>query len=178
MQKNIGRKLATTLHQTIQQARLKKSNDDNNITKKDLWILSMFEEHHQHGYANVAWLIATRLKEIGTKNQILCGQLISKLGKSLGVLTEEVIQNLKTPIQMKILDSKVIGNLIDNKGKEIEERIIGRSRIDHLEENIKKIERMMTRQSYQLDRYAPVLERIGTQIGINFSEPYNPPGYN
>ena len=79
---------------------------------------------------------------------------------------------------MNVLDSKVIGNLDDNKGKEIEETVIGRSRMDHLEANIKKIERMMTRQSYQLDRYAPVLERIGTQIGINFSEPYNPPGYN
>ena len=138
----------------------------------------MFEESHQHGYANVAWLIATWIKKTGTKNQVLCGQLISKLGKSLGILTEEVIQNLKTPIQMKVLGSEVIGNLIDNKGKAIEETIIGKNRMDHLEANIKKIEGMMTRQSYQLDRYAPVLERIGTQIGINFAEPYNPPGYN
>ena len=32
-----------------------RTDDDNNITKRDLWILSMFEEKHQHGYANVAW---------------------------------------------------------------------------------------------------------------------------
>ena len=36
-----------------------RTDDSNIITKKDLWILSMFEENHQHGYANVAWLIAT-----------------------------------------------------------------------------------------------------------------------
>ena len=118
------------------------------------------------------------MKEEGTKSQILCGQLVTMLGRNLGILTNEVIQSFKTPIQMKVLDSKVFEQLINNKEKSMDEAVTGKTRMDHLEEHIKMIEGMMMRQSYQLDRYAPVLEQIGTQNGINFAEPYNPPGYN
>ena len=157
---------------------LQRTDDSNVITKKDLWILSMFEEKHQHGYANVAWLIASWMKKEGTKNEILCGQLVTKIGRNLGILTNEVIQSFKTTIQTKVIDSKVLGHLINNKEKSVEEAVIEKARMDHLEEHIKKIEGILKRQSYQLDRYAHVLESIGKQNGIAFEEPYNPPGYH
>nr|GEY81055.1 hypothetical protein [Tanacetum cinerariifolium] len=35
------------------------------IQKNDLWLLSMFEDRHQNGYENVAWVIAKWIKEMG-----------------------------------------------------------------------------------------------------------------
>ena len=136
------------LHKMLTLVLFQRTDDSNTVTKKDLWILSMFEENHQHGYANVAWLIATWMKEEGTKSQILCGQLVTKLGRNLGILTNEVIQSFKTTIQMKVSDSKVFGQLINNKERSMDEAVIRKTRMDHLEEHIKKIEGMMMRQSY------------------------------
>ena len=125
-----GKTSSCTIHDGLEHSQ---RTNDSNITKKDLWILSMFEEHHQHGYENVAWLIATWMKEEGTKNQILCGQLVTKLGRSLGILTIEVIQSFKTTIQMKVLDSKVLGHLMVDKEKSKEDAVIEKTRIDYLE---------------------------------------------
>ncbi|GKC68811.1 hypothetical protein Tco_1101409 [Tanacetum coccineum] len=64
------------------------------IQKNDLWLLSMFDDKHQNGYANVAWVIARWMKRkgAGTKkeSQICCGQFISKIARKFRVLTEDV----------------------------------------------------------------------------------------
>ncbi|GJY10624.1 hypothetical protein Tco_0378809 [Tanacetum coccineum] len=44
----------------------------------------MFEDRHQNGYANVAWVICR-------------GQFISKIARKSKVLTEETIRSLSTP---------------------------------------------------------------------------------
>ncbi|GKA33504.1 hypothetical protein Tco_0719933 [Tanacetum coccineum] len=53
------------------------------VQKNELWLMSMFAEKHQNGYANVAWLMAKWLerKRVGIqKDSMICyGQLITKM---------------------------------------------------------------------------------------------------
>ena len=115
------------------------------------------------------------MKDEGNKNQIYCAQFITKIGKNLRILTDKVIHSLKSPIQMKVLDFEALGDLIDPNGRLIE-GTNPNDKMDRLEKHIKNIEEMLWRQSYQLDLYAPVLEHIGMEKGINFGEHYNPSG--
>ncbi|GJU49319.1 hypothetical protein Tco_1218874 [Tanacetum coccineum] len=39
------------------------------IQRNELWLLSMFEDRHQNGYANVAWVIAKWIKRKGARSQ-------------------------------------------------------------------------------------------------------------
>ena len=59
----IKKPILKVLHKMITHVLFQRANDSDEITKKDLWMLSMFEASHKHGYANVAWLIATWMKE-------------------------------------------------------------------------------------------------------------------
>ncbi|GJU76209.1 putative reverse transcriptase domain-containing protein [Tanacetum coccineum] len=63
-------------------------------------LLSMFEDRHQNGYENVAWVIAKWIKRKGAGSQkdshICYGQFISKIARKSSVLTEEIIRSLST----------------------------------------------------------------------------------
>ncbi|GJW33717.1 hypothetical protein Tco_0053749 [Tanacetum coccineum] len=78
------------------------------IQKNDLWLLSMFEDRHQNGYASVAWVIAKwmKRKEAGSQkeSQICCGQFISKSTRKNRVLTDEIERTLTTSIYCRDLD--------------------------------------------------------------------------
>ncbi|GJV22918.1 hypothetical protein Tco_1375613 [Tanacetum coccineum] len=64
------------------------------IQRNDMWLLSMFEDRHQNGYANVAWI-----------------------AKKSRVLTEEIIRSLSTPVYCKDLDRTTLRELIDSKDR-------------------------------------------------------------
>ncbi|GJT34642.1 hypothetical protein Tco_0925061 [Tanacetum coccineum] len=69
------------------------------IQKNDLWFLSMFDARHQNGYANVAWLIARNSR----------------------VLTDDVVRSLSALIYCRDLDTTLLRDLIDSKGRLIPE---------------------------------------------------------
>nr|GEV67173.1 ribonuclease H-like domain-containing protein [Tanacetum cinerariifolium] len=68
------------------------------IQKNNLWLLSMFNDRHQNGYANVAWFI-------------------SKLARKCRVLIEDVIRSLSALIYCRDLDTITLRDLIDFDGK-------------------------------------------------------------
>ncbi|GKB76997.1 hypothetical protein Tco_0943892 [Tanacetum coccineum] len=81
----------------------------------------MFEDIHQNGYANVAWVIAKWRKRKGAgsqkDSQICCGQFISKIAKKSRVLTDEIIHSLSTPVYCRDLDSTTLRELIDSEDR-------------------------------------------------------------
>ncbi|GJY52316.1 hypothetical protein Tco_0443163 [Tanacetum coccineum] len=91
------------------------------IQRNDLWLLSMFEDRHQNGYANVAWVIAKWMKRKGAgsqkDSQICCGQFISKIARKSRVLTEEIIRSLSTPVYCRDLDRTTLRELIDSEDR-------------------------------------------------------------
>ncbi|GKE59155.1 hypothetical protein Tco_1498340 [Tanacetum coccineum] len=93
------------------------------IQRNDLWLLSMFEDRHQNGYANVAWVIAKWMKRKGAgsqkDSQICYGQFISKIARKSRVLTEEIICSLSTLVYYRDLDRTTLRELI-----EYEDRLI------------------------------------------------------
>ncbi|GJU96702.1 hypothetical protein Tco_1321458 [Tanacetum coccineum] len=66
------------------------------IQKNDLWLLSMFEDRHQNGYANVAWVIIARKSK---------------------VLTEEIVRTLSTSVYYRDLDRTTLRELIDSEDR-------------------------------------------------------------
>ncbi|GKC61799.1 hypothetical protein Tco_1089397 [Tanacetum coccineum] len=95
------------------------------VQKNDLWLLSMFDDRYQNGYANVAWLITRWMKRKGTgtkkESQICYGQFISKIARKCRVLTEDVVRSLSAPIYCRDLDTTTLRDLIDSKGRLIPE---------------------------------------------------------
>nr|GEU96983.1 hypothetical protein [Tanacetum cinerariifolium] len=75
------------------------TNGYDKIQKNDSWLLSMFDARHQNGYANVAWLIARKLK----------------------VLTDDVTRSLSALIYYRDLDTTILRDLIDFEGRLIHE---------------------------------------------------------
>ncbi|GKE39617.1 hypothetical protein Tco_1463022 [Tanacetum coccineum] len=66
------------LHKMITYRLCQRMTGYEKIKRNDLWLLSMFEDRHQNGYANVAWVIAKWMKRKGAgsqkDSQICCGQ--------------------------------------------------------------------------------------------------------
>ncbi|GJX49100.1 hypothetical protein Tco_0275945 [Tanacetum coccineum] len=98
------------------------------IQRNDLWLLSMFEDRHQNGYANMAWVIAKWMKRKGAgsqkDSQICCGEFISKIARKSRVLTEETISSLSTPVYYRDLDRTTLRELIDSEDRLILEILV------------------------------------------------------
>nr|GEY74572.1 hypothetical protein [Tanacetum cinerariifolium] len=81
----------------------------------------MFSAKHQNGYANVAWLMAKWIKRKGVGSQkdsmICCGQLITKIGKKIRVLTGEVLNSLNALTYCRAMDTTTLRELVDSKGR-------------------------------------------------------------
>ncbi|GKB57064.1 hypothetical protein Tco_0913250 [Tanacetum coccineum] len=71
------------------------------IQRNDLWLLSMFKDRHQNGYANVAWI-----------------------ARESRVLTEQTIRSLSTPVYYKDLDRTTLKELIDSEDRLIHEILV------------------------------------------------------
>ncbi|GKF87177.1 hypothetical protein Tco_0258054, partial [Tanacetum coccineum] len=86
---------------------------------------SMFEDRHQNGYANVAWVIAKWMKRKGARSQkdsqICYGQFISKIDRKSKLLTKETIRSLSTPVYCRDLDRTTLRELIDSEDRLIPE---------------------------------------------------------
>ncbi|GJS24189.1 hypothetical protein Tco_0452821 [Tanacetum coccineum] len=113
------------LHKMITYGLCQRTTGYEKIQRNDLWLLSMFEDRHQNGYANVAWVIAKWMKRKGAgsqnDSQICCGQFISKIARKSKVLTEETIRSLSTPVYCRDLDRTTLRELIDSKDRLIPE---------------------------------------------------------
>ncbi|GKA21470.1 reverse transcriptase domain-containing protein [Tanacetum coccineum] len=109
------------LHKMITYGLCQRTNGYENIQRNDLWLLSMFEDRHQNGYANVAWVIAKWMKKKGAESQkdsqICCGQFILKIARKSRVLTEEIIRSLSTPVYCRDLDRTTLRELIDSEDR-------------------------------------------------------------
>ncbi|GJX67735.1 retrovirus-related pol polyprotein from transposon TNT 1-94 [Tanacetum coccineum] len=172
------------------------------IQKNDLWLLSMFEDRHQNGYANVAWVIAKWMKRKGAgsqkDSQICCGQFISKIARKSRVLTDETIHSLSTPVYCRDLDRTTLRELIDSEDRLIPDipvddvqRVAAQraprvqrasmqdlyERMGSMEIRQEAIERMEYRQSYHWDRYQGVFEHMAGVYNVPLQGAYNPPGY-
>ncbi|GJU91641.1 hypothetical protein Tco_1304064 [Tanacetum coccineum] len=172
------------------------------IQKNDLWLLSMFEDRHQNGYANVAWVIAKWMKRKGAgsqkDSQICCGQFITKIAKKSRVLTDETIHSLSTPVYCRDLDRTTLRELIDSEDRLIPDipvddvqRVAAQraprvqrasmqdlyERMGSMEIRQEAIERMEYRQSYHWDRYQGVFEHMAGVYNVSLQGAYNLPGY-
>ncbi|GJZ91748.1 hypothetical protein Tco_0663813 [Tanacetum coccineum] len=172
------------------------------IQRNDLWLLSMFEDRHQNGYANVAWVIAKWMKRKGAgsqkDSQICYGQFISKIARKSRVLTEEIIRSLSTPVYCRDLDRTTLRELIDSEDRLIPDipvddvqRVAAQraprvqrasmqdlyERMGSMEIRQEAIERMEYRQSYHWDRYQGVFEHMAGVYNVPLQGAYNPPGY-
>ncbi|GJW39090.1 hypothetical protein Tco_0064935 [Tanacetum coccineum] len=172
------------------------------IQRNDLWLLSMFEDRHQNGYANVAWVIAKWMKRKGAgsqkDSQICCGQFISKIARKSRVLTEEIIRSLSTPVYCRDLDRTTLRELIDSEDRLIPDipvddvpRVAAQraprvqrasmqdlyERMGSMEIRQEAIERMEYRQAYHWDRYQGVFEHMAGVYNVPLQGAYNPPGY-
>ncbi|GKD95678.1 hypothetical protein Tco_1379575 [Tanacetum coccineum] len=116
------------LHKMITYGLCQRTTGYEKIQRNDLWLLSMFEDRHQNGYANVAWVIAKWMKRKGAgsqkDSQICCGQFISKIARKSRVLTEETIRSLSTPVYCRDLDRTTLRELIDSEDRLIPEILI------------------------------------------------------
>nr|GFA47674.1 ribonuclease H-like domain-containing protein [Tanacetum cinerariifolium] len=65
--------------------RINKRFNPTKVKKNDLWLLCMFDDRHQNGYENVAWVIAKWMKRKGDgtqkESQIYYGRFILKLAR-------------------------------------------------------------------------------------------------
>ncbi|GJW68960.1 hypothetical protein Tco_0123384 [Tanacetum coccineum] len=82
------------LHKVITYGLCQRTTGYEKIQKNDLWLLSMFEDRHQNGYANVAW-IARKSK----------------------VLTEVIVRTLSTSVYYRDLDRTTLRELIDSEDR-------------------------------------------------------------
>ncbi|GKB40352.1 hypothetical protein Tco_0885294 [Tanacetum coccineum] len=107
------------LHKMITYGLCQRTTGYEKIQRNDLWLLSMFEDRHQNGYANVAWVIAKWMKRKGARSQkdsqICCGQFILKIARKSRVLTEETIRSLSTLVYYRDLDRTTLRELIDSE---------------------------------------------------------------
>ncbi|GKB95585.1 hypothetical protein Tco_0981722 [Tanacetum coccineum] len=98
------------------------------IQRNDLWLLSMFEDRHQNGYENVAWVIIKWMKRKGAgsqkDSQICCGQFIFKIARKSKVLTKETIHSLSTLVYCRDLDRTTLRELIDSEDRLILEILV------------------------------------------------------
>ncbi|GJY06764.1 hypothetical protein Tco_0373818 [Tanacetum coccineum] len=119
------------LHKMITYGLCHRTTGYEKIQRNDLWLLSMFEDRHQNGYANVAWVIAKWMKRKGAgsqkDSQICCGQFISKIAKKSRVLTEETIRSLSTLVYCRDLDRTTLRELITS-----EDRLIPEIQVDDI----------------------------------------------
>ncbi|GJX83311.1 hypothetical protein Tco_0332792 [Tanacetum coccineum] len=83
----------------------KRTTSYEKIQRNDLWLLSMFEDRHQNGYANVAWI-----------------------ARKSRVLTEQIIRSQSTPVYYKDLDRTTLRELID-----FEDRLIPDISVDDVQ---------------------------------------------
>ncbi|GKC07037.1 hypothetical protein Tco_0998647, partial [Tanacetum coccineum] len=94
---------------------------DLHLSRSSITSLSMFEDRHQNGYANVAWVIAKWMKRKGARSQedsqICCGQLITKIAKKSRVLTNETIHSLSTLVYCRDLDRTTLRELIESEDR-------------------------------------------------------------
>ncbi|GJT24357.1 DNA-directed DNA polymerase [Tanacetum coccineum] len=134
------------------------------IQKNDLWLLSMFEDRHQNGYANVAWVIAKWMKRKGARSQkdsqICCGQFISKIARKSKVLTEEIRVAAQRAPRVQRASMQ---DLYECMGS--------------MEIRQEAIKRMKYRQSYHWDRYQGVFEHMAGVYNVPLQGAYNPPDY-
>ncbi|GJY50042.1 gag protease polyprotein [Tanacetum coccineum] len=162
------------LHKMITYGLCQRTTGYEKIQRNDLWLLSMFEDRHQNGYANVAWVIAKWMKRKGAgsqkDSQICCGQFISKIARKSKVLTEETIRSLSTLVYYRDLDRTTLRELIDS-----EDRLIPEILVDDVPREA--IERMEYRHAYHWDRYQGVFEHMAGVYSIPLQGAYNPPGY-
>ncbi|GKE65471.1 hypothetical protein Tco_1519632, partial [Tanacetum coccineum] len=109
------------LHKMITYGLCQRTTEYEKIQKNDLWLLSMFEDRHQNGYANVAWMIAKWMKRKGAgsqkDSQICCGQFISKIARKSKVLTDEIVRTLSTLVYCRDLDRTTLRELIDSEDR-------------------------------------------------------------
>ncbi|GJU16161.1 hypothetical protein Tco_1144127 [Tanacetum coccineum] len=88
----------------------------------------MFEDIHQNGYANVAWVIAKWMKRKGAGIQKdshnCCGQFILKNARKSRVLTEEIIRSLSTPVYYRDLDRNTLRELINSEDRLIPDILV------------------------------------------------------
>ncbi|GJU90264.1 hypothetical protein Tco_1302687 [Tanacetum coccineum] len=89
------------LHKMITYGLCQRTTGYEKIQRNDLWLLSMFEDRHQNGYANMAWVIAKWMKRkgAGSQNEInFCyGHSFKGFSRTAEFLTEEIIRSLSTP---------------------------------------------------------------------------------
>ncbi|GJU56374.1 retrotransposon ORF1, partial [Tanacetum coccineum] len=119
------------LHKMITYGLCQRTTGYEKIQRNDLWLLSMFEDRHQNGYANVAWVIAKWMKRKGAgsqkDSQICCGQFILEIARKSRVLTEETIRSLSTLVYCRDLDRTTLRELIDS-----EDRLIPKIPVDDI----------------------------------------------
>ncbi|GJT65547.1 hypothetical protein Tco_1017027 [Tanacetum coccineum] len=90
------------LHEMITYGLCQRTTGYEKIKRNDLWLLSMFEDRHQNGYANVAWI-----------------------ARKSRVLTEETMRSLSTLVYCRDLDRTTLRELIDS-----EDRLIPKIPVD------------------------------------------------
>ncbi|GJU56376.1 hypothetical protein Tco_1230090 [Tanacetum coccineum] len=190
------------LHKMITYGLCQRTTGYEKIQRNDLWLLSMFEDRHQNGYANVAWVIAKWMKRKGAgsqkDSQICCGQFILKIARKSKVLTKETIRSLSTLVYCRDLDRTTLRELIDSEDRLIPEILVDDvprvaaqraprvqrasmqdlyERMGSMEIRQEAIERMEYRHAYHWDRYQGVFEHMAGVYSVPLQGAYNPPGY-
>ncbi|GJV46513.1 hypothetical protein Tco_1431049 [Tanacetum coccineum] len=204
---HLSRSLASTIRSPILRVLQKmityglcqRTNGYDKMQRNELWLMSMFQVRHQNGYANVAWLMANWLKRKGVGSQrdsmIFCGQIITKLAKRMGLLTDEVVNSLSSPTYCRALDATTLRELIDFEGRliaddpspEVPRVAMPRGphpsmqdiydRMGNMKIRQGMLERMARSQLYHTDRYAGLFEHMTRHYRYTLQGAYAPPGY-
>ena len=91
------------------------------IQKQDLWLMSMFEDRNNECYANVAWVIAVRMKKKGKGTQegskIICGQFVTRIARRMRLWSDDNLNSYSTPTPCKKLNETNLRELIGRDGK-------------------------------------------------------------
>nr|GEZ26690.1 hypothetical protein [Tanacetum cinerariifolium] len=170
------------------------------MKRNELWLKSMFEARHQNGYVNMAWLMAKCFKRKGVgsqrDNMICCGQIIMKLAKKMGLLTDEVLNSLSALTYCRALDATTLKELIDSEGRLIAEDPSPRlprvaiprgprpsmqdlyDRMGNVEIRQGTLERMARRQLFHTDRYDGIFNHMAGHYGYTLQGAYAPPRYD
>ncbi|GJS01365.1 hypothetical protein Tco_0317873 [Tanacetum coccineum] len=190
------------LHKMITYGLCQRTTGYEKIQRNDMWLLSMFKDRHQNGYANVAWVITKWMKGKGAgsqkDSQICCGQFILKIARKSRVLTKEIIRSLSTPVYCINLDRTTLRELIDSEDRLIPDspvddvqRVAAQralrvqrasmqdlyERMGSMEIRQEAIERMEYRQAYHWDSYQGVFEHMAGVYSVPLQGAYNLPGY-
>ncbi|GKB38690.1 hypothetical protein Tco_0883632 [Tanacetum coccineum] len=169
----IKKSILRVIHKMITYGLCQRTTGYDKIQKNDLWLLSMFHAKHQNGYANVAWVIARRMKRKGTRTQkeshICYGQFISKIARKCRVLTEDVVRSLSALIYYMHLDTTTLRDLIDSDSKLIPED----PQPDVPRVGIPRHPRASMQDLYN----RMVFEHMAGVYSVPMQGAYNPPGY-